>query len=219
MSAAASRRYSSIVSGRRSSCSPIRPSSTAWSAARERWAGRSSAARSRNRRHTTPMSSTACRRGRSPIPAAPRPEAAANPARTRDPVLRGRRHRRARLYRDLRPAPEERRQAAGDREADPERHASNRRRMQPPPTAAGTAPAGPTDARPRSQRPGERRRSRRPSCGACTARPARTGPARGAGAVDHDAAGGQALTSGRMSRVSRPLVGPGNAIPLWRKSF
>ena len=38
-----------------SSCSPIRPSSTAWSAARERWAGRSSAARSPSLRPTTPM--------------------------------------------------------------------------------------------------------------------------------------------------------------------
>ena len=38
------------------------------------------------------------------------------------PVLRRRRHRRSRLHRDLRSAPEERRQAAYDRKADPERY-------------------------------------------------------------------------------------------------
>ena len=54
------------------SCNPIRPSSTAWSAARARSAGRSSAAKSSSRRPTTPMSSTVCRPGRSPIPGAPR---------------------------------------------------------------------------------------------------------------------------------------------------
>ncbi len=54
------------------SCSPIRRSSTGSSAARARWAVRSSAARSRSRRPTTPMSSKACRRARSPIRAASR---------------------------------------------------------------------------------------------------------------------------------------------------
>ena len=49
-------------------------------------------------------------------------EAAANPGAHPRPVLRRRRHRRSRLHRDLRPAPEERRQAAYDRKADPERY-------------------------------------------------------------------------------------------------
>src|SRR5258707_719897 len=43
-----------------------------WSAARERWAGPSSGRKSSSLRPTTPMWLTAFRRGRSPIPAAPR---------------------------------------------------------------------------------------------------------------------------------------------------
>ena len=49
------RRLHQSAAAEDASCSPIRPSSTAWSAARARWAGRSSAARSRSRRPTTPM--------------------------------------------------------------------------------------------------------------------------------------------------------------------
>ena len=50
----------------------IRPSSMGWSAAGERWAGRSSAPKSSSRRPTTPTWLRAFRRGRSPIPGAPR---------------------------------------------------------------------------------------------------------------------------------------------------
>ena len=49
-------------------------------------------------------------------------EAAANPARTRDLFFVADGTRRPRLHRNLRPAPEERRQTARDGKADPERH-------------------------------------------------------------------------------------------------
>ena len=54
MNAAASPRCSSIGCGRGSSCNPTPPSSMGWSAARERWVGRSNAAKSPNRRPTIP---------------------------------------------------------------------------------------------------------------------------------------------------------------------
>ena len=68
-------------------------------------------------------------------------------------VLRRRRHRRPRLQRHLRPAPEERRQAAGDGKADSERHggAGRRRRRRPRRARRPTPPRPPP-------RPSRRRR-------------------------------------------------------------
>ena len=80
----------------------------------------------------------------------------------------------------------------------------------PPPTAAG-APAD-TIHRDHAAAGGAGEKAASPSCGACACDSA--GPP-GRRAVDHDAAGGSALTSGRLSRHFR--YGR-NAIPLWRKS-
>ena len=80
------------------------------------------------------------------------------------PVLRRRRHRRPRLHRNLRPAPEERRQTARDGKADPERHgragrrraAAGRRAPAPPTTnPTATTQAGGAEKAPRTtRRPG-----------------------------------------------------------------
>ena len=126
-------------------------------------------------------------------------EAAANPART---------HRRPRLYRDLRPAPEERRQVAGARKTDSKRY---RRTVR----GCAAADGGWSTGRSQSNRDhattgGAGEKAARPSCGTCDG----AGPP-GRRAVDHDAAGGSALTSGRLNRRSNYSR---NVIPLWRKS-
>ncbi len=91
------------------------------------------------------------------------------------PVLRGRRHRRAHLYRDLRPAPEERRQAAGAGKADSERHRRTGR-------GCAAADGGRSAGRYQSDRNhaaagGRGEKAARASCGACRAAPARQGAA------------------------------------------
>ena len=69
----------------------------------------------------------------------------------------------------------------------------------PPPTAAGApADTNPTATTPR---PGVGEKAARPSCGACACGGAAGPPGRRA--VDHDAAGGSALTPGRLSRQFR----------------
>ena len=110
--------------------------------------------------------STACRRGRSPIRAAPRWRRSPIRSQTKDLLLRRRRHRRPRLRRDARPAQPQRRALAPDR-------AASRASARPPAASTGAtprptrprrgaAPAG-TPPGPRPSRPAPRRpRRRRP---------------------------------------------------------
>ena len=126
------------------------------------------------------------------------------------PVLRGRRHRRAHLYRDLRPAPEERRQAAGARKTDSERY---RRTVRGCAAAARRPERRPIPIRPRPRRGRRRRRKSRPPV-LRRLRPRRP-PAR--------APRSRPRRRRWFSADVRPVksVRSGysrNAIPLWRKS-
>jgi UPF0755 protein len=130
-----------------------------------------------SRRPITPTWLRAFRRGRSPIPArlaGSRGQSGAHPR----PVLRRGRHRRSCLYRDLRPASEERRQASHDGKADSERHRRTYRRS----AAACGGRAG-----------GRGPHGHDKACAAEKACPQRCpGPA-GRGTVDGGASGGPAI--------------------------